>query len=126
MTEAAQWNPQLFAIDASSFDDALAQLRRGQPVPVESGVAVARFATQLKNTDGISRREYDRRLRLVVLAVTTSGPLTIEDVASSLRDAAPDALNVVRTLLPADAKHLAVQHAPTQRAWLRRWEVSQK
>ncbi len=109
MTDSAQWNPQLYALDAGSFDRALAQLRRGQPVAVESGVPVAQFAIQLKNTEGISRREYDRRLRLVVLAVTASGQLKIEDVASSLRDAAPDALNVVRTLLPADAKHLAVQ-----------------
>lgn len=109
MTEAFQWNSQLFSLNTGEFDHALSQLRRGKPSRVDNPVAISAFAEGLKATSGITRREFDRRLRLVVSASIESGHLAIQDIAAALREVTPEALNAVRTLLPVELRHLAAQ-----------------
>ncbi len=109
MTDAFPWDSRLLSLDTGEFDRALTLVRRSKPSWVESPSVIATFAEQLKQATGIPRREFDRRLRLVVSAAIESRCVEIQDVASALREVTPEALNAVRTLLPIELRHLASQ-----------------
>jgi hypothetical protein len=104
-----QWDRGLLATETGEFDRALHRLRRVAADLRGNPSLIGGYALLLKEQPGITRREFDRRFRLVVSAIADDDPQALQAIALHLRDTSPEALNAVRTILPAQLKHLAVQ-----------------
>src|SRR4051794_22838673 len=103
------WDQGLLAAETAEFDRALHRLRRVTADVRGNPSLIGDFAQRLKEQPGITRREFDRRFRLVVSAIADEDAEALRAIALYLRETSPEALNAVRTLLPAQLKHLAVQ-----------------
>lgn len=112
MQQAFEWDRGFFSADTADFDRALAQLRRNAAIPAANPPLLANLAVELRAKHEITRREFDRRFRLIVSIVIEHDPAAIGAVASHLSETSPEALNAVRTLLPAEMRHFAIQHRP--------------
>lgn len=104
-----EWDRGLLATETGEFDRALHRLRRVAAEVRENPSLIGDFAQHLKEQPGITRREFDRRFRLVVSTIADDDAQSLQAIALYLRDTSPEALNAVRTILPAQMKHLAVQ-----------------
>lgn len=103
------WDPGLFASDTVEFDRALHRLRSSSPANISAQPGrVINLVTQLKGQPAITRREFDRRLRLIFAEIIFDDSTTLQAIADQFRELAPEALNALRTLLPADLRHLAL------------------
>src|SRR5438046_2301427 len=109
MANDFEWDRGLLATETVEFDRALHRLRRVAADVCANPSLIGDLAQRLKEQPGITRREFDRRFRLVVSAIADDDAETLQAIALYLRDTSPEALNAVRTLLPAQLKHLAVQ-----------------
>lgn len=112
MAQAFEWDRGFFSPDTGEFDRALVDLRRNAAAPAANPEFLAALAVELRNQQGITRREFDRRFRLIVSTVIEHNAASIGAIASHLAGTSPEALNSVRTLLPAEMRHLAIQHRP--------------
>jgi len=113
MAQAYEWDRGLLATDTVEFDRALSQLRRNPSVPAANPESLSALADQLKLLPGITRREFDRRFRLIVSATIKNDSAALKAIAIQLRDTSPEALNALRTLLPAELRHFATKVQPT-------------
>jgi hypothetical protein len=109
MAQDFQWDRGLLETDTGMFDRALHRLRRVAAEVRSKPALIGDLARSLQEQPGITRREFDRRFRLVVSTIADDDPASLEAIAVYLRDTSPEALNAVRTLLPAELKHLAFQ-----------------
>lgn len=109
MANDFEWDRGLLATETVEFDHALHRLRRVAADVCRNPSLIGDFAQRLKEQPGITRREFDRRFRLVVSTIADDDAEALQAIALYLRDTSPEALNAVRTLLPAQLKHLAVQ-----------------
>ncbi len=112
MTDAFQWDPRFFSLDTGEFDRALVLLRRNADVPAANPSHLSSLVTDLGDRLGITRREFDRRFRLIVSTIIDHQPAALRAIASQLAESSPEALNAVRTLLPPEMRHLAIQARP--------------
>ena len=110
MAQTFAWDRGFFSPETGEFDRALVQLRRNAAVPAANPHLLANLAVALRNQHGITRREFDRRFRLVVSTVFEHDPASIGAIAAYLGETCPEALNSLRTLLPAQMKHLGIRH----------------
>ena len=108
MAEAFEWDRGLFSSVTVEFDRALQSVRNKAVFLCNNPVFIAELAKQLKEQPGITRREFDRRFRLIVSAAAKDDSAVLQAIAKSVRDTSPEALNAVRALLPSDLRHLAV------------------
>ncbi|HVT87721.1 MAG TPA: phosphotransferase [Tepidisphaeraceae bacterium] len=111
MAEIYEWDRGLLSTDTVVFDRALLQLRRNVRGLSDNPPLIRDLAAQIKKQPGITRREFDRRFRLIVSEIVRddSTSTALQAIASHLRDSLPEALNAIRTLLPAELRHVAVQ-----------------
>ncbi len=109
MAQAFEWDQGLFSSDTGKFDRALFQLRRNAAIPAANPPLLSNLARDLRNKAEIPRREFDRRFRLIVSTVIEHDPGAIRAIATHLGEMCPEALNAVRTLLPAEMRHLAIR-----------------
>lgn len=110
-----EWPPGLFSIQTSEFDRALALLRAKRNASVDDPSRVFDLAKRLKSQTGISRREFDRRFRIVVATIVRDDLSALQAIAGLLREGFPEALNALRTLLPAEQRHVAIATPPSDR-----------
>lgn len=115
MANDFEWDRGLFAAETGEFDRALHRIRRITAAVRGNPSLIGGFALRLKDLPGITRREFDRRFRLVVSAFADDDAQSLQAIALYLRDHSPEALNAVRTLLPTHLKHLAVQQPSVPR-----------
>ena len=109
MPEPYEWDPGLLSLDTVEFDRALRPLRRRDSAKLAaSPELVSEFANRLAKQPGITRREFDRRFRLIVSAIARQDSTALQAIAAHLQRVSPEALNTIRTLLPAELRHLAV------------------
>jgi len=109
MAQDFEWDQGLLATDTVEFDRALHRLRRVTADVCGNPSLIGDLAQRLREQPGITRREFDRRFRLIVSAIVDDDVAALQTIALYLRGTSPEALNAVRTLLPADLKHFAVQ-----------------
>ena len=109
MAQEFEWDRGLLATDTVEFDRALHRLRRVTADVFGNPSLVGDLAQRLREQPGITRREFDRRFRLIVSAIVDGDVAALQAIALYLRERSSEALNAVRTLLPADLKHFAVQ-----------------
>src|SRR5271154_4538771 len=102
MANSFEWNRGFFSTNTVEFDRALHQLRRDSSASVLDPSLICDLATRLKEQPGIPRREFDRRLRLIVATLVGDDLGALQAVAGHLRNTSPEALNGLRKLLPAD------------------------
>jgi hypothetical protein len=112
MAETFEWDRGLFSTDTVEFDCALHQLRCHAPTLSGDPPLFGDLSARLTEQPGITRREFDRRYRLIVSAIVQGDSIALQAIASHLRVASPEALNAIRTLLPAELRHVAVQPRP--------------
>jgi hypothetical protein len=113
MAQAYEWDRGLFQPSTAEFDRAIHQLRRAAPAGLAANLPlIGELASRLKAEPGISNREFDRRLRLIVATVARGDATALRALAAHLRTTSPDALNSIRTLLPAELRHFAVPLGP--------------
>jgi hypothetical protein len=109
MEHAYEWDQGLLSTDTVEFDRALHKLRRNAAGLASDESLVGNLAARFKEKPGITRREFDRRFRLIVSEIVQDDSKTLQAIASYLRETSPEALNAIRTLLPAELRHVAVQ-----------------
>lgn len=112
MAQAFEWDRGLLSTDTVEFDRALHQLRRNAGSLSGNPSLISDLSARFKEQPGITRREFDRRFRLMVSAIVQDDSTALQAIASHLRGTAPEALNAIRTLLPAELRHVAVQPRP--------------
>jgi hypothetical protein len=118
MAQTFEWNRGFFSLDTREFDRALYQFRDIAAVPAANPALLANLATELKGQVGITRREFDRRFRLIVSAVIERDASAVTAIATHL-STVPETLNSLRSLLPPEMRHLAIPartisgHLPT-------------
>lgn len=109
MAQKFEWDQGLFSTDTIEFDRALHQLRCYAGTLSGDPPLFAELSARLKEQPGITRREFDRRYRLILSAIAQRDSSALQAIASHLCVASPEALNAIRTLLPAELRHVAVQ-----------------
>ncbi len=107
METSFEWDSGFFSIDTAEFDRALSRLRRQNSSQARDPGRIGDLAGALRDQPGIPRREFDRRFRLIVGTIVEGAPAALQAIAGPLREASPEALNALRTLLPADLRHVA-------------------
>lgn len=107
MAQPFEWDTGLFSVVTANFDRALHLLRHASACNTPSDIVA--LASRLKTQPGITRREFDRRFRLILSAVVQDDLVALQAIAALLRDTSPEALNAVRSLLPPQMRHLAKQ-----------------
>jgi hypothetical protein len=112
MAQAFEWDRGLLSTVTVEFDRALHQLRRNADGLSDNPPLIGALAARFKEQPGITRREFDRRFRLIVSAIVQDNSAALQAIASHLRGTSPEALNAIRTLLPAELRHVAVQPRP--------------
>lgn len=111
MAQTFDWDRDLLSANTAEFDRALHQLRRNK-ADFSNPPLIGDLAAKFKEQPGIARREFDRRFRLIVSAIVQDDSTALQAVANHLRTKSPEALNAIRTLLPAELRHFAVQPVP--------------
>ena len=106
MAEPSEWNQGLLSRNTVEFDRALQHLRRDTATSLVRPSFVT-WRVGLKEQPGISQREFDRRFRLIVAVVVGGDSAALQEIAGHLRHTFPEALNAIRTLLPAELRHVA-------------------
>lgn len=126
MALSFEWDAGLFSIATADFDDALKVLRESGSRDQSAPSHFANLASRLKAQPGITRREFDRRFRLIVSALALDNPATLQAIAAHLRDTSPAALNAMRSLMPAQMRHLARQSLPAEieQPEAKQWEAT--
>ena len=105
---------------------AIHQLRRAAPAGLAANLPlIGELASRLKAEPGISKREFDRRLRLIVATVAQGDVSALRTLAAHLRTTSPDALNSIRTLLPAEQRHFARSTTSRRRITVRTYRRAQ-
>lgn len=112
MTQEFEWDQGFFSPDSGEFDRAIFQFRRNAAAPAANPSLLSGLAAELRNQNAITRREFDRRFRLIVSIVIEFDATAIGAITTHLSDVSPESLNSVRTLLPAELRHLATQPRP--------------
>jgi hypothetical protein len=103
-----EWDQRLFSIDTAEFDRVLHQLRRDRLAEAREPGRIRELAGRLKDQPGIPRREFDRRFRLIISTLFNDDPTELQTIAGHLREDSHEALNAIRTLLPAELRHVAI------------------
>src|SRR5882672_8323353 len=81
MSNAQEWDRGLLATNTVEFDRALHQLRRNASGLSGNPPLIADLANQLKEEPGITRREFDRRFRLIVSAIVHDDSAALQTIA---------------------------------------------
>lgn len=103
----------LLSASTAEFDRALHLLQGNVPAdPAGLPAFLGELADRLRGQPGMPRREFDRRLRLIVTSIVGEDVPSLRSLADHFRRSSPDALNVLRTLLPVELRHLATPARP--------------
>ena len=118
MAHTYEWDSGLSSLNTAEFDRSICQLRKDSPTRLTDYLSsIVGLVTQLQEQPGITTREFDRRFRLIVATIAQNDISVLQLIANSLRNKSPEALNSIRTLLPADMRHVAIpQRSITQTA----------
>lgn len=108
MAPSFEWHRGIFSVDTAEFDRALRWLRHEKTSEPRDAAHIKSLVVRLRDQAGIPRREFDRRIRLILDAIAEGDPGILPSIAGALQASSPEALNAIRTLLPAALRYVAV------------------